>query len=119
MAQEACDKKRLQKELDAGIDAARADIEAAVGPEEAEKIIKKLKEGKDEAVETSTRPLPDIVYRIAVIALGAAMLLAALGYILIATVWGTAADTPDGLVAIGSGAVGALAGLLAPTQIQR
>lgn len=52
-------------------------------------------------------------YRIVVLALGSAVIIAMLGLILLA--WKGVPSVPDGLVAIGSAAVGALAGLLAPS----
>jgi hypothetical protein len=51
------------------------------------------------------------VYRMVVFFLGSAVLSTILGGLYIAT---TAADLPEGLIALGSAAVGALAGLLAP-----
>jgi uncharacterized membrane protein YjjP (DUF1212 family) len=52
------------------------------------------------------------IYRIVVLALGFGVLAALIG--LIALSWKGVATVPDGIVAIGSAAVGALAGLLAP-----
>lgn len=51
-------------------------------------------------------------YRIVVLALGIAVLIGMLGLIVLS--WKGVVAVPDGLVAIGSAAVGALAGLLAP-----
>ncbi len=53
------------------------------------------------------------IYRIVVMALGLAVLLSVGGAILLA--WHSQGATPEGVVAIGSAAVGALAGLLAPS----
>jgi len=52
------------------------------------------------------------IYRIVVLALGFGVLSAMIGLILLS--WKGVATVPDGIVAIGSAAVGALAGLLAP-----
>ena len=52
------------------------------------------------------------IYRIVVLALGLGVLSAMIGLIVLSLRAG--ATVPDGLVAIGSAAVGALAGLLAP-----
>ena len=52
------------------------------------------------------------IYRIVVLALGFGVLSAMIGLILLS--WKGVTTVPDGLVAIGSAAVGALAGLLAP-----
>jgi hypothetical protein len=52
------------------------------------------------------------IYRIVVLALGFGVLSAMVGLILLS--WKGVTAVPDGLVAIGSAAVGALAGLLAP-----
>jgi hypothetical protein len=59
--------------------------------------------------------IPDtFVYRVTVSVLGIAVLA-----VIVAQLWITldrgAADIPDGIIAIGSAAIGALAGLLAPT----
>src|SRR5438034_7473782 len=53
------------------------------------------------------------IYRLVVIALGLAVLIALIGAIVLASQG--KADTPQVLTAIGSAAVGALAGLLAPS----
>ena len=53
------------------------------------------------------------IYRIVVLMLGLTVLLAACGAIYLAGI--AQAEIPDILIAIGSAAVGALAGLLAPT----
>lgn len=64
--------------------------------------------------EVSSGRIPDTnVYRIVVISLGTAVLLALVGAIAIALVQQTN-QIPDILVAVASAAVGALAGLLAP-----
>ena len=55
------------------------------------------------------------VYRIVVIALAAVMLVAAIGAIAISWAGKT---MPESLVALGSAAVGALAGLLAPSPVR-
>ena len=52
-------------------------------------------------------------YRIVVLALGSAVLIGMVGLIILS--WKGVQSVPDGLVAIGSAAVGALAGLLAPS----
>jgi hypothetical protein len=52
------------------------------------------------------------IYRIVVLALGFGVLTAIIGLIILS--WKGIATVPDGIVAIGSAAVGALAGLLAP-----
>lgn len=52
-------------------------------------------------------------YRIVVLSLGVAVLIAMIGLIVLS--WKGVQSVPDGLVAIGSAAVGALAGLLAPS----
>lgn len=52
------------------------------------------------------------VYRMVVAVLGFTVLLVALGTIALS--WGTSTQIPDVLTALGSAAVGALAGLLAP-----
>lgn len=61
-------------------------------------------------------PVPDTwIYRIVVISLGAAVLIALIGAIILAKVdGGNTANVLQLLTAIGSAAIGALAGLLAP-----
>lgn len=69
-------------------------------------------------VETEARrrtAIPDtFVYRVTVVVLGLSVLA-----VIVAQLWVTLskgqAEIPDGLIAIGSAAIGALAGLLAPT----
>lgn len=57
--------------------------------------------------------LPDTMnYRAVIVALGAALLLAVLGGIVLA--FTQASEVPDILIATASGALGALAGLLSP-----
>jgi hypothetical protein len=58
------------------------------------------------------------IYRLIVIFLGLAVLVALVG-ILALVALGKADKLPDGVVAIASAAVGALAGLLAPSPAQR
>ncbi len=58
-----------------------------------------------------------VIYRIVVSALGAVLLVVAIGLIVLA--FRGVPAFPDGLVAIGSAAGGALAGLLAPTPMTR
>ena len=69
--------------------------------------IKRLAQELPEALQTDVW-----VYRMVVFFLGSAVLSTIIGGLYIAT---TAAALPDGLVALGSAAVGALAGLLAPS----
>jgi hypothetical protein len=56
------------------------------------------------------------IYRIVVAALGAAVLIA---IIAAATLAGLAKTVPEGVIAIGSAAAGALAGLLAPSPVRQ
>lgn len=74
----------------------------AQNPESAERAITRLT-----ALQTDRW-----IYRIVVLALGFAVLSAMIGLIILS--WKGVTTVPDGLVAIGSAAVGALAGLLAP-----
>ncbi len=55
------------------------------------------------------------IYRIVVSSLGLALILTVIGGILAALIGGQGTALPEGLVAIGSASVGALAGLLAPS----
>ena len=67
------------------------------------------------AIATAGTPLETdrVIYRIVVGSLGGVLIIVALGLILLALK--AVSPVPDGLVAIGSAAVGALAGLLAPS----
>jgi uncharacterized integral membrane protein len=56
------------------------------------------------------------VYRITVAVLGLAVILVVIAQFALAYRFANAAEIPDGIIAIGSAAIGALAGLLAPTQ---
>ncbi len=58
------------------------------------------------------------IYRIVVAALGLAVLVSLVGAIILA-VWENDSETPQVLTAIGSAAVGALAGLLAPSPASK
>jgi hypothetical protein len=78
---------------------------------------------RDNPVETLARlaaPLDSDVwiYRMVVGALGLAVLLTIVGLIWL-TLYNFGNSIPDGIVAIGSAAVGALAGLLAPSPASR
>lgn len=65
------------------------------------------------AAEASALTTDKWTYRIVVLSLGFAVILGLLGLIVLS--WRNVSNVPDGLVAIGSAAVGALAGLLAPS----
>jgi hypothetical protein len=65
------------------------------------------------AFEASALTRDKWTYRIVVLALGSAVLIGMAGLIVLS--WKGVQSVPDGLVAIGSAAVGALAGLLAPS----
>ena len=77
-------------------------------------IIEMFKKDPVKALETFATPLQTdkILYRIVVGSLGAAVLITLIGAIALVAF---GRDTPEILVAIGSAAVGALAGLLAPS----
>ncbi len=64
------------------------------------------------AAEASALTTDKWTYRIVVLSLGFALLVGTVGLIVLS--WKGVQSVPDGLVAIGSAAVGALAGLLAP-----
>jgi hypothetical protein len=88
--------------------AARApDLAQAANPQEVESIVQ---EARTEAVARTA--IPDtFVYRATVIVLGFAVVA-----VVLAQAWLTngGKEIPEGLIAIGSAAIGALAGLLAP-----
>jgi len=78
---------------------------------------KELPRVAEEAKEQTPAYIGDkVVYRMVVGALGSVVLVAAVGAIVLVAVDKTA---PDVLVALGSAAVGALAGLLAPSPTGR
>lgn len=72
-----------------------------------------LKRAAVEAKRQLPRDGDIVVYRMVVGFLGSTVLLVALGTI--ALTWNNVTNLPDVLTALGSAAVGALAGLLAPT----
>jgi len=85
-----------------------AKIDAIQGiPENDKQQLQRLAQSLPEPLRTDVW-----VYRMVVFFLGSAVLSTILGGLYIAT---TAADLPEGLIALGSAAVGALAGLLAPS----
>jgi hypothetical protein len=63
------------------------------------------------------KPLQEdvLIYRIAVITLGAIGVIATLGAIVLTGLRGERTEIPDVVTALGSAAIGALAGLLAPS----
>lgn len=67
------------------------------------------------AVANSPLDYDLVIYRIVVTVLGAAVLVTVIGGIYLARKADPNIKLPDGIVAIGSAAVGALAGLLAPS----
>jgi hypothetical protein len=72
-----------------------------------------VKEAEQEAIRRTT--IPDtFVYKATVVVLGISVLAVVVAQMWLALVK-SPADIPDGLIAIGSAAIGALAGLLAPT----
>lgn len=87
-----------------------SDLAAADTPRSVESIVK---EAENEARRRTEVP-NTFVYKATVVVLGISVLA-----VIFAQMWlaleKTAADIPDGLIAIGSAAIGALAGLLAPT----
>jgi hypothetical protein len=89
-------------------------VRVAHDPELAEKI----KEKPIETIASIAAPLQwDVwIYRIVVSALGSVVLASVIGGIILAMASKT---TPQVLVALGSAAVGALAGLLAPSPASR
>ena len=68
--------------------------------------------------EISTNPLETdaLIYRIVVGVLGASVIITLLGYIAFTFF---ALKAPEAMVAIGAGALGALAGLLAPSPVSK
>jgi len=63
-------------------------------------------------------PIPDtVVYRLVVISIGLALLIVVIGGL--ALVFMNGKDLPAALVSIGSAAIGALAGLLAPSPVSQ
>ena len=93
-------------------------IETTEFKEELKKDPDKALEGVTKMVKSLPDPLKtDVwVYRTVVLSLGFAVLFAIVG-----AIWITLVDktTPDILIALGSAAVGALAGLLAPTPSEK
>ena len=88
--------------------------ELAVRVAKDQTLANEIKANPAEALANLAAPLQSDawIYRIVVISLGAAVLLAILGAFVLAALGKT---IPDILTALGSAAVGALAGLLAPS----
>lgn len=85
----------------------------------AEDPIATLQELADQVTKDNPTMEGDVwIYRIVVALIGATALVAVCGAIWIAGL-DTQAGVPDILTAIGSGAIGALAGLLSPVQYRR
>lgn len=83
-----------------------------------EETLKKL---TDQAKQQIPRALEQdkVIYRIVVSSLGLVTLLVVIGAIMLAFRATGAAQIPDVLTALGSAAIGALAGILAPSPTQR
>lgn len=81
-------------------------------------LAQKVKDNPSETIAGLAAPLQSDVwiYRIVVLALGLAVLVSVIGAIILA---GIGKSIPEILVALGSAAVGALAGLLAPSPTTR
>jgi hypothetical protein len=79
---------------------------------------KALKENPVQALSSLAAPLRSdaMIYRMVVAALGLTLMVAAIGVIALAFF---EKAIPDSVVAFGSGCVGALAGLLAPSPVAR
>lgn len=93
-----------------------ADLAAAQDPEKVRTMISAAE------VEAQKRTEPAYisdryVYRVTVWVLGFAVIIVAIAQSILAFKFNSHAVIPDGLIAIGSAAIGALAGLLAPTAV--
>jgi len=101
---------RLMSNFAQALDARADDLVQAADSQSVERIVQQARE---EAVQQSGVP-DTLIYRITVMVLGLAVLT-----VIAAQLWITLDDPnteiPQGLIAIGSAAIGALAGLLAPT----
>lgn len=93
--------------------------ELAAAARENPELVEMFKKDPVKALETFALANPlrtdKVLYRLVVGSLGAAVLISLIGAIVLAPF---AKETPQVLVAIGSAAVGALAGLLAPSPTQ-
>jgi len=91
--------------------------ELAVKVAENPDLVELIKKDPVKALQNLATPLQTdvLLYRIVVSSLGAAMLIALIGAIVLVAF---GKETPDVLVAIGSAAIGALAGLLAPSPVR-
>jgi hypothetical protein len=81
-------------------------------------LAEQLKSNPADTLATLAAPLQSdrAIYRIVVASLGAAVVLAMVGAVVLTFV---GKSVPDVLTALGSAAVGALAGLLAPSPVNR
>lgn len=91
--------------------------ELAVKVAEDPDLAEMIKKDPVKALQSLATPLQTdaILYRIVVGSLGSAVLISLIGAIVLVAV---GKEAPDVLVAIGSAAVGALAGLLAPSPVR-
>jgi hypothetical protein len=99
---------RLMTNFADAIEARADDLVAAKTPEETKAVVQ---EAREEAVARTEVP-NTLVYQIAVVVIGLALLGTLAAYVVLLS---RGVEVPEGLVAIGSMAIGALAGLLAPT----
>jgi hypothetical protein len=101
---------RLMTNFAQALDERAADLASAPDPQSVSTIVQQARE---EAVRRSEVP-NTLVYQITVVVLGLSVLLV-IGAQLWITLDEGADAIPEGLIAIGAAAIGALAGLLAPT----
>lgn len=102
------------KEIDAFSDALVRRADQLVAAPDSTTVDAIVADAADEA--KSRMPLPNtLIYQITVAVLGLSVLGVIAAQYFIAMKEGPA-DIPDGIIAIGSAAIGALAGLLAPTS---
>lgn len=101
---------KLIANLTDALDARAADLASATDPQSVRQIVQ---EAREVAVLRSEVP-NTLVYQITVVVLGLSVL-GVIAALVVITLEKGQAEIPQALVAIGSAAIGALAGLLAPT----
>lgn len=90
-------------------------------PEDREERLNKLAEMATEKLPPPAYLVDKMVYRIVVVSLGIVAVIAVVGAFFLGSlqVFGEPVQVPDLMTALGSGAIGALAGMLAPSPVSR
>lgn len=90
-------------------------------PEEREERLAKMADAATKKLPPPAYIVDEVVYRIVVISLGLVAVIAVFGALFLGTlqIFGEVVEVPDLMTALGAGAIGALAGMLAPSPVNR